>query len=220
MSELNEEELARITANTLMNAIEEGNYGEVQDVFNFPEMKKYIDIPCNRKNGTLLMHAAKCNQYDIVNHLLEIGANKAIEDHKGKTAFDYAITRSMRAMLEYDKNLETKKTQKPEKELETTMPELNEEKVLVSARILMNAIEEGNYGEVEDFFNFPGMIKYIDIRCTSKYGTLLMHAAKCNQYYIAEHLLEIGANKAIEDHKGKTAFDYAISPSMRRILNI
>ena len=38
-----------------------------------------------------------------------------------------------------------------------------------------------------------------------------MHAAKCNQYFIAEYLLEIGANKAIKDKKGKTAFDYAVS---------
>ena len=83
----------------------------------------------------------------------------------------------------------------------------------------MNAIEEGNYGEVEDVFNLPGMKKYVDIRCSSTSGTLLMHAAKCNQYFIAIYLLEIRANKAIKDGKGKTAFDYEISPLMRRILN-
>ena len=101
------------------------------------------------------------------------------------------------------------------------MPGLNEEEMaLVTAKILMDGIREGIEGEVEDVFNFPGMKKYIDIRCTSENGTLLMHAAKCNQYYIAKYLLEIGANKAIKDNEGKTASDYAISHSMKRILDI
>ena len=99
------------------------------------------------------------------------------------------------------------------------MSGLNEEQMeLVTAKILMDGIRDGIEGDVEDVFNFPGMKKYIDIRCTSENGTLLMHAVKCNQYFIARYLLEIGANKEIRDNKGKTAFDYAISDSMRRIL--
>ena len=46
-----------------------------------------------------------------------------------------------------------------------------------------------------------------------------MHYAQWNEYYIAKYLLQIGANKVIEDHKGKTAFDYAVSLSMKAFLN-
>lgn len=52
----------------------------------------YVDINCvNESNQTALICAAFLSQSEIVNYLIDQGADKFIKDKHGKTAYDYAV---------------------------------------------------------------------------------------------------------------------------------
>lgn len=79
-------------ANVLTFATRYGNYNVVE----FLIKESYFDINSKDLAGdTALIVATKNNQTQIIQLLLELGANKSLEDVEGKTAYDYALERGL-----------------------------------------------------------------------------------------------------------------------------
>jgi len=83
--------------NILTFATHYGNYNVVE----FLIKESYFDINSKDLTGdTALIVATKNNQTQIIQLLLELGANKSLEDVEGKTAYDYALERGLMEFAE------------------------------------------------------------------------------------------------------------------------
>lgn len=81
-------DISRGKENVLTFATHYGNYNVVE----FLIKENYFDVNSNDLVGdTALIVATKNNQAQIVQLLLELGADKSLKDSSGKTAYDYAV---------------------------------------------------------------------------------------------------------------------------------
>lgn len=81
-------DICRGKENVLTFATHYGNY----NVAEFLIKENYFDINSKDLAGdTALIVATKNNQAQIIQLLLELGADKSLTDSKGKTAYDYAV---------------------------------------------------------------------------------------------------------------------------------
>ena len=82
--------------NALTFSVRYGNYNVVQHLIK----ENYFDInSLDDLGNTALITAVKYEQHDILNLLLDLGADPYITDDEGKTALDYAVENQNESMI-------------------------------------------------------------------------------------------------------------------------
>ena len=150
-----------------------------------------------------LLEALSFGRYDVAWYLIEQGADIHISTKLETTSF--AILRGendtkekMEAQFELFEYMMSNKVSLD------APPRLSEQQ----KTYLCQAVISGNVYIVE--FLLTSAEFQADLNVVDKYGkTPLMYAVKKQYYDICQLLLEHGADTAIEDQNGKTAYDYA-----------
>ena len=192
----------RKAINYIKNALSDNDFIKLCAKGNIKEIDLAFKNGANinalsKDNSTALMWAARFNNSDVVNYLINKGANINSENLKGRTAFDFASVNEN--LTDSDALLTLKyKTDKEFLKLCKSAP-LDE---------IKNAINNGS-----------------NVNSKSKdNSTALMFAARFNSEDVVKFLIENGANISFKNNNGRNALYFArannkiISPDILHLL--
>ena len=192
----------RKAINYIKNALSDNDFIKLCAKGNIKEIDSALKNGANinalsKDNSTALMWAARFNNSDVVNYLINKGANINSENLKGRTAFDFASVNEN--LTDSDALLTLKyKTDKEFLKLCKSAP-LDE---------IKNAINNGS-----------------NVNSKSKdNSTALMFAARFNSEDVVKFLIENGANISFKNNNGRNALYFArannkiISPDILHLL--
>lgn len=207
----------------LMSAARSQNYAGFKQTLKF-----YKPNEINTKNDegkTALMHASKAGNIDTIRLLVEKGADINLPDKNGFTALYYAVeggnAEAVRFLLENGANPNDRTARRIlRSEISPLLtavrwrrPDIVKILIEYNADIhsywVMHEIFSNNLSEILRILLKAGVDPNKIIYGIFGSDTLLIHAAKNAQIELVKVLLEEGANPALVDKDGKTAYALA-----------
>lgn len=170
-----------VYADALHQAVKDINE---QKVHNLVEQGADINA-LDEKGKTVLHLASSIGRYTLVKYLVEQGANVHIKDKSHKTPLVYAIEKNRIKVIVYLSKVVNKQEAEQEEGL----------------------FEAAKNGDM-DFVAYA--LSRSDINRINSDGKTALHiASEAAQFEMVGFLLDLGANRTLLDHDGRTALNYA-----------
>ncbi|OLQ11111.1 Ankyrin repeat domain-containing protein 50 [Symbiodinium microadriaticum] len=177
-----------------------GNLTQVERMLQLPMDPDICDHELDQRYITLLIHASENGQADVVQLLLEAGADKNLCDIDGcsplLTAAKGGHAPVLRLLLEAGAQVD--------------LPSSG------GRTALMCAASEGHQAVLQLLLEAGAQKDARDNRG----NTALIYSAMTGHARVAELLLEAGADKDVRDINGNTALMMATTPEIRRLLEV
>lgn len=180
-------------ASPLHQAVKDINEAKVRILVN-----EGADVNARDKDGKTALHlAAPIGRYSLVEFLVEAGSDIHIKDNAHKTALVYAIEKNrIKVILYLSKKANELRLDKKEDDLFT-------------------AAKEGNMEQVAYYLSRR------DINDVNEDGKTALHiASEAGQFETAAFLLNLGADKTLLDHDGRTALNYAKLSGNKKLIEL